>query len=90
MLSNVDSNPFPEWLTSKFLEIHLRNYYKNNDLQIIDFLAKSASEEGIGCASLIYRVNVTLTYPSNINSSAEQVSFIIIIILTNIFCLKVY
>lgn len=53
----------PVWLDKEFLEGILRNYYKNNGLSVIYFDVKSASGNGEGFMSSMYRTKVNFTVP---------------------------
>lgn len=69
-------NLTPNWLTEVFIEGHLKNHYKNNQLKITSFEAKPNSIAGIGYLSSMYRVNVTVNIPAiNGCSNGDQVSY---------------
>lgn len=51
----------PQWLDNTFLEEHLRNYYQNKEIQVVNFDVKPAVGKGENYFSCIYRVNVTLS-----------------------------
>lgn len=48
----------PKWLDNEFLEGILKNYYKNNEIEVTSFEAKSALANGEGYMSTMYRVRV--------------------------------
>lgn len=50
----------PVWLNNQFLEQHLRQYFKDNDLKVVNFHAKSATGKGENFASSLYRLTLKL------------------------------
>lgn len=67
----------PNWLTVEFIERQLQNYYKNSELKIIKFEVNTASENGIGFCSSMYRVKVSFNMSlKNKITSINQVSII--------------
>lgn len=65
----------PKWLTKKFLEKFLREYFHDDQMFVKDFSAKSATASGDNYASNIYRVNVRFTDSSEESSLENDVSF---------------
>lgn len=65
----------PEWLNEAFLTKHLRDYYKNDAIQIISFEAKSTKGENF--ASSIYKVNAHFSKEAN-NATGTAVSICIV------------
>lgn len=53
-----DDVKFPSWLSVKFIENHLRKYYKNDEIQVCKFDVQSATAKGENFASLIFRVKI--------------------------------
>lgn len=67
----------PDWLNSSFVEEKLRNHYKNNGIEVIEFEVKCTSGELGNFASNIYRAIVTFREPSKNASGVEfEVSYV--------------
>lgn len=62
----------PEWLTNKFLDEHLRNYFNNNQLEVFNFEATPATKKGENFASTIIRVHVIYSVPSKDAASIKK------------------
>ncbi len=66
MSSESTANPMvlPQWLDKGFLEGILRNYYNNDGIEVIHFDVRSASGNGEGFMSSMYRTKVNITVPT--------------------------
>lgn len=64
----------PHWLHQCFVEMHLRNYFKNENLKIVNFTVAPATAPGENYASDLYRVNVTFTDCTSGSSTKNEVS----------------
>lgn len=53
----------PEWITAEFLQDVLKEYFKDNSLEVSDIMVKSATvgESGNGFASEMHRASFNLT-----------------------------
>lgn len=70
--SSESKSLLPEWLTNAFLEGYLRDYYKNDSIQIIDFDVKSDVGKGEGYMSSMLRTKINFCIPGN---NGQNVSF---------------
>lgn len=68
----------PVWLNREFLEEILRNYHKNNGLQIIRFNVKSTASNGESFMSSMYRAKVDFKFPME-NTEDQVIIFIVCI-----------
>lgn len=57
-----DAFSIPQWLDKEFLEQHLQNYFKNKEIQVINFDVKPVVGKGENYFSCIYRVNVSFSF----------------------------
>lgn len=55
----------PEWLDSEFLEGILRNYYKTNEINVINVAVKSTAANGESFMSSMYRAKVIYSATHN-------------------------
>lgn len=68
--SQSDDLSSQKWLDSKFFEEHLQNYYKNKEIQVIDF--EQESVKGDNFSSDIHRVNVSFSVPAKESALCER------------------
>ncbi|XP_055382974.1 uncharacterized protein LOC129613082 [Condylostylus longicornis] len=53
---NCDSEDVPKWINKDYLELVLKDYFKDNLIKILDFYTKLATKKGENYASLVIRV----------------------------------
>lgn len=63
--SSESKSLLPEWLTNAFLEGYLRDYYKNDSIQLIDFDVKSDAGKGEGYMSSMLRTKINFCIPGD-------------------------
>lgn len=64
----------PKWLSKCFVEKHLQNYFKSNNLKIVHFTTEPATAQGENYASDLYRVNVTFSDISAESAASQEVN----------------
>lgn len=65
----------PKYLNTQFLEKHLRKYYNNQHLRVVNFESNFGTGKRENFCSSLYRVNVTFTNGSDSSSlNKNQVS----------------
>lgn len=77
MSSNPDNLPapaVPNWLNSEFVEKQLRDHYKNDEIQVVDFAVKSPSGNLGNFASKIYKAKISF----KVSSKSEVKCWIVI------------
>lgn len=70
--SEVQSTEVPDWLNSSFVEEKLRNHYKNDGIEVIEFSIRITSEDLGNFASKIYRASVTFCVPSRSTTEVKH------------------
>lgn len=74
-LAEVNDISIPKWLDDAFIEKHLRTYFNNEQLKIVEIEVKPATAKGENYASYIYRVNVTFAKdPTKLSTASKSVS----------------
>lgn len=69
--ANADDS-VPKWLDKEFLEKHLRNYFGNKQITIVNFEVKPATAKGENYASYLYRVKLTYSNEGQTCSGKEN------------------
>ena len=57
-LQEIVDNRCPKWLNGDFIALHLKNYFQDQKIQIVQIDVRSATKKGENFASWLHRVNV--------------------------------
>lgn len=72
--ANSSTIVVPEWLTAPFLEKHLRSYFQDEELKVVNFVTAMATGKGENYASLLFRVKTMFAHGSTHASTKGIVS----------------